>query len=286
VTPANRARAAALVLVCFACSLQAKPIAHRLIALAPHLTELAFDAGAGDRVVGADEYSDHPAAAKRIPRIGNAFRVDFERLIGLRPDAVLIWQSGTPAQTVDRLRALNLPVIEIATYKLVDVAHAVRQIGVLAGTSQIAEQAATGYERQLTELRQKYAARPVLSVFIQVNDQPLYTVNGKQIMSQALELCGGRNIFSELSDLAPAVGIESVIAADPEVIISVDDTVPNPRVHWQQWKQLRAIRSDNVFVLPADDLARPTLRLTRGIRSLCETLDEARRHAARTGGGT
>jgi iron complex transport system substrate-binding protein len=254
-------------------------VAHRIVSLAPHLTELAFDAGAGEYVVAADEYSDHPPAARRIPRVGNAFRVDFERLIALKPDAVLVWQSGTPQHTIDRVRALKIPVVEVATYKLADVAQAVREIGRLAGTAQTADAAASRYEQALDQLRDRYRGRSVLSAFLQVNDQPLYTVNGKQIMSQALELCGGRNVFAGLSDLAPAVGVESVIAADPDVIISVDDTVPNPRAQWQRWEQLRAVRNDNVFALPADDLARPTLRLIAGIQSLCDTMDKAREHS-------
>ncbi|HEU4601960.1 MAG TPA: cobalamin-binding protein [Steroidobacteraceae bacterium] len=277
---ARSACAFAMVVVGSVATLRAdQPVAHRIVSLAPHLTELAFDAGAGEYVVAADEYSDHPPAARRIPRVGNAFRVDFERLMALKPDAVLVWQSGTPQQTIDRVRALKIPVVDVATYKLADVAEAVRTIGRLAGTAQTADAAASRYEQALDELRKRYRDRPVLSAFLQVNDQPLYTVNGKQIMSQALELCGGRNVFAGLSELAPAVGVESVIAADPDVIISIDDTVPNPRAQWQRWKQLRAVRNDNVFALPADDLARPTLRLVAGIQSLCDTMDKAREHS-------
>jgi iron complex transport system substrate-binding protein len=260
--------------------------AHRIVSLAPHLTELAFAAGAGGQVVAVDEYSDHPEAARNLPRVGNAFRVDFERLIAFKPDMILVWESGTPQQAIDQLHALKLPVVEIATYKLVDVSHAVREIGQVAGTALIADQAALHYDHELAELRDQYRSRTRLSVFLEINDQPLYTVNGKQIMSQALELCGGRNIFADLNDLAPVIGVESVIAANPDVIISVDDTVPQPRKHWQQWKQMHAIRHDNVFALPADDLARPTLRLIDGIRALCETLDEARSHISHGAGAS
>jgi iron complex transport system substrate-binding protein len=254
--------------------------AHRIVSLAPHLTELAFDAGAGNQLIAVDEYSDHPEAARHLPRVGNAFRVDFERLIAFKPDAVLVWDSGTPQQVIDQLRGLKLPVIEVSTYKLADVAQAVRQIGQLAGTASVAEQSARRYEQALDALRDRYRSRSSVSVFLEVNDQPLYTVNGKQIMSQALELCGGRNIFANLSELAPVVGVEAVLAANPDVIISIDDTVPHPRDHWQRWNQLHAIRDDNVFALPADDLARPTLRLIDGIKVLCDALDTSRSHIA------
>jgi iron complex transport system substrate-binding protein len=270
-----------IVWVCFSDLAVAEPVnGHRIVSLAPHLTELIFDAGAGQQVVAVDEYSDHPPAARRIPRVGNAFRVDFERVIALKPDMIFVWESGTPQPVIDQLHALKLPVIEIGTYQLIDVSRAVRRIGQSAGTAEVAEQAARRYEQALTELRDRYRTRTVVSVFLQVNDQPLYTVNGKQIMSQALELCGGRNIFADLNDLAPVIGVEAVLAADPDVIISTDDTVPEPRAHWRRWKQLHAIRNDNVFALPADDLARPTLRLIEGIHALCDTLDKARSHIA------
>jgi iron complex transport system substrate-binding protein len=251
-----------------------------LIALAPHLAELAFDAGAGDQVIATVEYSDRPPAAQRIARVGDAFRVDFERIVALRPDAILVWESGTPPQVVERLRTLHLPLTQIATYRLGDVAEAVRQIGRLAGTSAVANGVARRYEDELAELREQYRGHRTLTVFLQVNDQPLYTVNDKQIMSQALALCGGKNIFGGLSELAPAVSVESVLAANPDVIISVDDTVPNPLAQWQQWKHLRAVAHRNVFPLAADDLARPTPRLISGIRALCEKLDEARERAS------
>jgi iron complex transport system substrate-binding protein len=266
-----------LLLACIGGAAIAEP-AHRIVSLAPHLTELAFDAGAGQQIVGVDEYSDHPDAARRIPRVGNAFRVDFERVIALKPDVILVWNSGTPRQVIDQLRAVKLRVVEVATYELSDIAQAVRQIGRLAGTEQVAGQAADQYDHALKDLRERYRSRTPISVFLEVNDQPLYTVNGKQIMSQAIELCGGRNIFADLNELAPAVGIEAVLAANPDVILSIDDTVPKPREHWQQWKQLQAIRHDNVFAMPADDLARPTLRLIHGIEVLCEALDKARSH--------
>jgi iron complex transport system substrate-binding protein len=250
--------------------------AQRIVSLAPHLTELAFSAGAGDRIVGTVEYSDHPEAARRIPRIGDAFRVDLERLLALRPDAVLAWESGTPVQTIERIRSLGLTVVAVRTYRLDDVAAALRAIGELAGTSAAAEEVAARFERQIAELRAQYHGRPVLSVFLQINDRPLYTVNGRHIMSELVELCGGRNVFAQLSELAPAIGVEAVIAADPQVILSTDDTVPDPKAIWGRWRHLQAVRSGNIYSLPSDDIARSTTRLAAGAKELCRVLDTAR----------
>ena len=267
-------RAGLLVLLALLAGAAAPP--QRIVSLAPHLTELAFTAGAGDRIVATVEYSDHPAAARTIPRIGDAFRVDLERLVALHPDAVLVWESGNPAPTIERIRALKLPVVAFRTQRLEHVATALREIGRLAGTSEVAERAAADYERRIQELRDSYRNRTPLRVFIEVDDRPLYTVNGKQIISEIVELCGGRNVFADLNELAPAIGIEAVIAANPQAIISTDDTVPDAAAEWSRWRHIEAVRTGNVYTLRSDDIARATTRLTVAAEAVCRTLDTAR----------
>jgi iron complex transport system substrate-binding protein len=248
----------------------------RIVSLAPHLTELAFTAGAGERIVATVEYSNHPTAARSIPRIGDAFRVDLERLLAVRPDVVLVWDSGTPAPTVERIRALNLSVVSFQTHRLEHVALVLREIGRLAGTSEVAERAAADYERSIRELRERYRDRTTVSVFIEVDDRPLYTVNGRHIMSEIVELCGGRNVFADLNALAPAIGIEAVIAANPQAIISTDDTVQDAAAVWSRWRHIEAVRTGNVYTLRSDDIARATTRLTVAAEAVCRTLDTAR----------
>jgi iron complex transport system substrate-binding protein len=267
-------RAGLLVLLALLAGAAAPP--QRIVSLAPHLTELAFTAGAGDRIVATVEYSDHPAAARTIPRIGDAFRVDLERLVALHPDAVLVWESGNPAPTIERIRALKLPVVAFRTQRLEHVATALREIGRLAGSSEVAERAAADYERRIQELRDSYRNRTPLRVFIEVDDRPLYTVNGKQIISEIVELCGGRNVFADLNELAPAIGIEAVIAANPQAIISTDDTVPDAAAEWSRWRHIEAVRTGNVYTLRSDDIARATTRLTVAAEAVCRTLDTAR----------
>jgi iron complex transport system substrate-binding protein len=250
--------------------------AQRIVSLAPHLTELAFTAGAGERIVATVDFSDHPAAARNIPRIGNAFRVDLERLLALRPDVVLVWESGTPAPTIERIRALQLPVVSFQTHRLEHVATVLREIGRLAGTSEVAERAALDYEKRIQQLRDEYRERAPLRVFIEVDDRPLYTVNGRHIMSELVELCGGRNVFADLNELAPAIGIEAVIAANPQVIVSTDDTVPDSAAVWGRWRHIEAVRTGNVYTLRSDDIARATTRLTVAAEAVCRTLDTAR----------
>ena len=252
------------------------PPAPRIVSLAPNLTELTFSAGAGAHIVGTVEYSDYPPAARAIPRIGDAFRIDYERVLALHPDVVLAWESGTPQNVIERLRALNVNVRVIATYRIADIGSALREIGVIGGTSQIAQRAGAQFEHDMEILRRKYSGRRSLSVFLQINDRPLFTVNGKQIMSEVVSLCGGRNVFGELNDLAPEVGEEAVIAADPQVILVTDNSTQDALEHWRRWQRMQAVKTGNLYVLPPDDMARPTVRLARGAAELCRTLETAR----------
>jgi iron complex transport system substrate-binding protein len=269
-------RAFLLALIpCMAQTTFAQP-AQRIVSLAPHLTELAFSAGVGDRIVATVEFSDHPQAARRIPRIGDAFRVDFERLLALRPDVVLVWESGTPVQTIERIRALHLRVVSVETHRLADVATAVRTIGELAGNGAEAEPVAAKFENDIEQLRSEYRDRPPVTVFLQINERPLYTVNGRQIMSEIVSLCGGVNVFAHLNELAPAIGIEAVVAKNPQVILSTSDTVPDAVASWSKWRHIEAVRTGNVYTLNSDDVARSTTRLAVGARDVCRTLDTAR----------
>ena len=266
-----------LLLLCALAHLAAPAAAaSRIVSLAPNLTELAFAAGAGDRIVGTAEYSDYPQQAQAIARIGDAFRVDYERILALQPDAVLAWEPGTPQATVERLRSLRLPVTTIRTRSLADIGTAVRDIGRIAGTPAVAQREADRFERAIASLREEYAARTPVTVFLQINDQPLYTVNGTQIMSEVLALCGGVNVFGDLNDLAPQVGVEAVIAVDPEAIISTGAADAPAFTQWRRWPQIRAVHANNLYVLSPDNLARSTTRLSSGAADMCRTLQTAR----------
>lgn len=276
-SPPVRLLASALLLAALAWRPAGAASSPRLASLAPNLTELAFAAGAGDLLVATVEFSDYPPAARRIARVGDAFRVDFERLLAARPDVVLTWTSGTPASVLQRLDALGLRHRAIDIRRLEDVPAALREVGRLAGRGHAAELAAREFEQGLERRRRAYAGRSTLSVFVQLDDRPLYTVNGAHVISEIVELCGGRNVFAGLGQLAPPVALEAVLAADPQVILNTDETIADVAAPWRAWPQLAAVRSDAIRTLPADLVARPSPRLLEGVDATCRVLDELRR---------
>ena len=253
----------------------------RIVSLAPNLTEIAYAAGAGPALVGTVEYSDYPSAARQLPRVGDAWRVDMERVLALHPDLVLVWPSGTPDAVIERLRKLGLRVESVPTYRLADVPAALRRIGALAGSATLAEQSARAFEADVAAQRTAHAHSTVVDVFIEIDDDPVYTVNGEHVISEVVQLCGGRNVFARLPQIAPPITLESVLEADPQVIVTTDDTTADPTALWSKWPRLKAVRARTIYSLPSDLVTRATPRLAQGVRATCASLDDARRKLAR-----
>jgi len=252
--------------------------ARRIVSLAPHITEILFAAGAGERVVGTVDYSDYPEAAKRIARIGNYTNPDLEVILALKPDLVIAWQSGNSMDQMENLKRLGIPLFLSQPDRLEDVAQNLEQFGQLAGTALVAAPAAAAFRARLAGLRQRYSARPQVSTFYQIWPEPLMTVGAGQIIGSAIRLCGGRNIFGQLRQLAPTVSVEAVLAADPEVIVAsgMGALRPDWLDNWRRWPQLTATARDNLFFIPPDLIQRHTPRLLEGAEQLCRDLETAR----------
>lgn len=254
--------------------------ATRIVALAPHLAELVFAAGAGDRLVGTSAYTNYPPAAAAVPVVSDAFTVDQEQLALLEPDLVLAWRSGTPVRLVDELRRQGYRVAQIETRGLSDIPAALERIGELTGSGAEASRVAAAFRESLAGLRIAHAAGATVSVFYQVSSRPLYTVSGDHYIGEIIELCGGRNVFAALGELAPAVDVEAVVHRDPEVLLAGSADGSLPFDDWLRFPDLAANRYGNRFVVDADAIGRPSLRLVDAARAVCERLDEARERIA------
>lgn len=265
-----------LLAVVFCCASLAPALAAppRMVALAPHITELVYAAGAGDRLVGVVEYSDYPEAALQLPRVGDAYRVDYEALRRLAPDVILAWESGNPREIQVRLREMGFRVVTLEARTLEDVAEHLERIGALAETETAAAAAAAVYRERLAELRAQYRNSDRVSVFFQISAEPYFTVNGDHVISRIIELCGGDNVFAAVPGLAPAVTLESVIAANPQVILS--GSAGDWRSAWQRWSAVRAVAADALYTVNPDLLARSGPRLVAGAGQVCTALAAAR----------
>jgi len=256
--------------------------AQRIVSLAPHLTELLFAVGAGDRVVGTVAHADYPPAARALPRVGDSALLDLERIAALKPDLIVVWRHGNSAQQLQRLQALHVPLYASEARTLADIAQSMRSLGALAGTATQADARADAFEHGVSALRARYAHQRVLSVFYQIWPQPLMTINGEHLISQVLTLCGARNVFAAQRPLTPTVSEEAVLLADPDVIATglVPGAHDDPFALWRRLKALRAARLGHFVGVDADLLHRQSDRVLQGAQELCERLDAVRRQTA------
>ncbi|MGF2735671.1 cobalamin-binding protein [Marinobacter sp. DUT-1] len=252
--------------------------AERVVSLSPGATELLFSAGAGDSVVAVSAWSDYPVPAAELPQVGDSNRLDLEAIVGLSPDLVVAWTDGNSRAQLDRLADLGVPVFWLAPREFEDIARAVETLGGLTGHTPVAERAAAEFREGFSTLQATYRDSAPVRVFYQVWDQPLMTVNGDELISKAIALCGGTNVFADLSRLVPRISVETVLAADPEVIITAGrgDSDRDWLASWQSYSSVTAVARDNLYLVSPSLLQRPTFRMLEGARELCGILEQAR----------
>lgn len=252
--------------------------AQRIVSLAPHATEMLFAAGAGSAVVGTVAHSDWPPPARALPRVGDAAALDLERIASLRPDLVVAWPYTAPAQ-IASLRAQNVAVFVSDPKTIAGIADDVEKLGMLAGTRGIATASADALRDRLARLAEAHRGSARVRVFYEVWNEPLYTIGGRHLISQAIAVCGGDNVFAPLAIPAPSVTVEAVIAAAPDVIVGGDDAGKRPAWldDWKRWPAIPAVRDGNLYGAAGDLLHRPGPRFIDGVVALCADLASARR---------
>lgn len=248
--------------------------AKRIISLAPHATELLFAAGAGERVIGVSAYSDYPPEAAKLPSVGDSLRVDLERIVALKPDLVVGWKSGNHPAQLARLRALGIAVFESEPRHFEDIASSLERLGTLAG-SDVGHRAAASFRSQLNAVRERYSTRAPVTVFYQIWPSPLMTLNDAHIVSEAIRLCGGVNLFGKLKPLVPTVSREAVLNADPQVIITSNEDA-HVFDRWRTFTQLSAVRRNRLFSVNSSVMNRAGPRMLDATARLCEQIDSAR----------
>lgn len=252
--------------------------ARRIVTLAPHSVENLFSAGAGAALVGTVSSSDYPPQAREVRRVGSFNAYSLEAIASAQPDLIVMWGSGNGEATLGKLEVLGIPVFVSEPRRLEDIPRDIRALGVLAGTASASEAEAQRVEQALATLRNRYQTAAPLLVMYEIWNDPLQTINGDHLISQVIELCGGRNIFADVATLAPRVNVESVLALAPQAIIASGTREQRPQWldDWRRYPALPAVRDGGLFFVDPDLLERPTARVLQGAQALCEQLDTLR----------
>ncbi|CBL46532.1 Hypothetical protein HDN1F_29490 [gamma proteobacterium HdN1] len=269
-----------------------QPPAERLVSLSPHTTEYVYFLGAGDRLVGAVDFSDYPDAAQKLPRVGGYNSVSLEKALALSPDLVLVWTSGNAPVVLEALRERHIPLFESDPLTVNDIATELRTLAKQIHVGPEAEEKIAAFENAMAKLRAQYSTHPKVRVFYQVWDKPLYTLGGQHFFNDLLKVCGGENIYADTAAPAPIVSIESVLSRQPDIIVASASNFSQEniatdeakwRAQWQRWQQIPAVKHQQMYLVDADIFVRTTPRALDAAVTLCQLLEKVREQGNKKG---
>jgi iron complex transport system substrate-binding protein len=259
----------------------------RIISLAPGATEMLFAAGAGSRLIATVDFSDEPLAAKQVPRIGDVTAIDMERLVALHPDLVVVWPGGGNPAQIAKIARLGIPIYRQQVNRLADLPESLRRLGALTSDESVAEQAARALSAELARITREYGGGrrsvgapttgALPTVLLEVWNRPLYTVGGGHLMSDALTVCGVRNVFGDLKELGPVIDTEAVIARNPDIIVAAAPPAEGASwlAEWKRFGSLEAVRSSRLVAFEDPRLVRLGPSVVPATEALCKALAAA-----------
>jgi vitamin B12 transport system substrate-binding protein len=244
----------------------------RVVSLAPSLSEIVLELGAADLLVGVLDGGERPAALSHLPSVGRYGQLEMESLLKLQPDLVLLWPDSIGPAQRQQLEAFGIPLLIVEPRDLANLAVQFAEIGARIGRGEQGQTLRRRFNERLSELSRRYRRERPLRVFYQIWDKPLYTIGGRQIISDALRLCGAENVFADLSLPAPQVSVEAVLQRDPEVILAGSGAQLD---RWRPWTGLTAVARKQLWPVPDKGLERPSFQMLNATEQLCERLAEA-----------
>jgi iron complex transport system substrate-binding protein len=250
----------------------------RIVSLAPGTTAMLYAAGAGRCLVGTIAHSKEPPEAATVPVVGDAETLDFERLLALRPTVVVVAVDVVQRVRIDRIRALGIPVYQVHVTRLAQMPASLRRLGVLTDTVQVANRKADALAAQLQAIAARHRGRAPLRVLYQIWDRPIYTIGGKHVITDALNVCGATNVFADLATAAPAVTREAAVLRDPDLILvsAPPASAEEWTAEWRRFPTLSAVRNGHVLSYTDERMDRMGPSVIEATAHLCEVIDGAR----------
>jgi len=248
----------------------------RVVALAPNITEIIFALGLEKRLVGATRYSDYPAQALDLPRVGSYVNLDLEKIVALKPDLCIAIKDGNPKAVIDRLEDLKIPVYAVDPRNLDSVMDTVVSLGYLLNARQQADLLVRGMSFRVRRVKQALVNLPHRPrVFFQIGIAPIVSVGTNTFIHELIVLAGGQNLAAGAAPY-PRYNWEQLLALAPEIVIITSMTkaavFEQVKAQWSQWPQIPAVREQRVYIENSDLFNRPSPRLVDALEVLARLI--------------
>ena len=248
----------------------------RIIALAPSITEIIFALGQQDRLKGTTQFSNYPAEAAKLPKVGSYVRLDLERIVALNPDLCIAIKDGNPKGIIDRLQSLNIPVFAVNPRNLESMIQTIQKIGSILNASQKANTLVKNMRsriQQVDALVSRIDRRP--RVFIQIGISPIISAGTNTFIHELVVRAGGINVAAG-NRAYPHFSREQVLALAPDVLIITSmarsGAFEKAKADWNRLSHMPAVREKRIYTVNSDVFDRPSPRLLDALEILTRLL--------------
>jgi iron complex transport system substrate-binding protein len=247
----------------------------KIISLAPSVTEILFAVGAGKQLIAVDTFSDYPVEAKTLPKTGNGFKPNYEQIVALNADVIMVAAITSP-DVVKKFDELKLTAVVVGSSKttIENIMNDILLVGQLVGASAQAKQVTSDMQKKLEGLKAKVAtATTKPKVYWELdatNPAKPFTVGPGGFVHDLIVLAGGVNVFANASSPYAQVGAEQVVAANPDLIILSDFaygiTIESVKAR-AGWNAISAVKNDKIFPIDDNLVSRPGPRVVDGLEA-------------------
>jgi iron complex transport system substrate-binding protein len=238
------------------------------------LTEILYELGLGERVVGVTRYSSYPPDAARKPKVGSYININIEKIIDLSPDLVIGTKDGNNPGVVDMLEQAGIPVFIVNPRNIRQVIETVRTLGVLCGASARGEQLSDALNGRVDQILERTGRLEKPMVFLQINIKPIMSVNRNTFHHDLIRLAGGINMTAGVGVNYPRISLEEVLRQKPDVILisSMErgGRFEKARQAWMTWRSIPAVQQGRVHLIDSDLIDRPSPRIVKGLEAMAE----------------
>ncbi len=244
----------------------------RIISLAPNITEILFDLGLDEEIVGVSIHSNFPEKAKTRSRVGSYISLDYEKIISLKPDLVIATGAGNTREMVERLQKWGFPTYVIFPRHLDAIRLSIEHIGQVVGRSEEARKITSNMrsrEERVVRLTRDLS-RP--RVFLQIGEAPIVTVGKGSFADDLIRLAGGRNVAGDEKKMYPRFGMEEILKRAPEVVLissmNLKSDYEKLLQEWSKWKTIPAVKNGRIHLIDSDLIDRPSPRIVEGLEEM------------------
>ena len=248
----------------------------RIVALAPSITEIIFALGQQGRLKGTTQFSNYPAEAAKLPKVGSYVRLDLERIVALNPDLCIAIKDGNPKAIIERLQSLNIPVFAVNPRNLESLLQTIQKIGGILNASARAKTLVEDMRKRMQQvdtLVSRIDRRP--RVFVQIGISPIISAGSNTFIHELIVLAGGKNL-AQGPVAYPRFSREQVLVLSPEVLIITSmaraAVFEQVKAEWRRWPHMPAVRDHRIFLEDSNFFDRPTPRLVDGLELLVKLI--------------